>query len=204
LLGQQGAGKSSFRQLAAQGKLAQFKEWLREWRETGEKLVVFGWHTDILKELRKEFGGGLIIGEIGQDERQKAIDDFQKGNDQFIFLGLLAGGVGITLTAGANMVIYELPWRPGDLDQAEGRTHRFTQQRACTCYYHLATDTIDDWLFEIINKKRALADAALDGVLPEDEESVADELLTRLQDKYIAESPQGKNVFRLAAVGGVQ
>ena len=120
--------------------------------------------------------------------RQQAIDDFQNDpNAQLIVLGLLAGGVGITLTAGANMAIIELPWRPGDVDQAEGRTHRFTQQRACTCYYHLAHGTVDDYMWDIISNKRAIADAALDGVVQEERERImAYQVLARIREKVKA------------------
>ena len=125
------------------------------------------------------------MGEVSAKQRQKAIDGFQSDpTAKLICLGLLAGGVGITLTAGANMAIIELPWRPGDVDQAEGRTHRFTQQRACTCYYHLATGTVDDWLWDIISEKRAIADAALDGVVQEEHERVAAyQVLARIRAK---------------------
>jgi len=95
--------------------------------------------------------------------------------------------VGITLTAGANMAIIELPWRPGDVDQAEGRTHRFTQQRACTCYYHLAHGTIEDFMYDLISNKRAIADAALDGVVqPEEDRIMAYQVLARLREKVKA------------------
>ena len=128
------------------------------------------------------------MGDVSAKQRQQAIDDFQTNPDaKLICLGLLAGGVGITLTAGANMAIIELPWRPGDVDQAEGRTHRFTQQRACTCYYHLAHGTVDDYMWDIISNKRALADAALDGVVQEERERImAYQVLARIREKVKA------------------
>ena len=128
------------------------------------------------------------MGDVSAKQRQAAIDQFQTNPDaKLICLGLLAGGVGITLTAGANMAIIELPWRPGDVDQAEGRTHRFTQQRACTCYYHLAHGTVDDYLWDIISNKRALADAALDGVVQEERERImAYQVLARIREKVKA------------------
>ena len=128
------------------------------------------------------------MGDVSAKQRQEAIDQFQTNPDaKLICLGLLAGGVGITLTAGANMAIIELPWRPGDVDQAEGRTHRFTQQRACTCYYHLAHGTVDDYMWDIISNKRALADAALDGVVQEERERImAYQVLARIREKVKA------------------
>lgn len=85
------------------------------------------------------------------------------------------------------MAIIELPWRPGDVDQAEGRTHRFTHQRACTCYYHLAHGTIEDFMYDLISNKRAIADAALDGVVqPEEDRIMAYQVLARLREKVKA------------------
>ena len=132
--------------------------------------------------------------------RQQAIDDFQNDpNAQLIVLGLLAGGVGITLTAGANMAIIELPWRPGDVDQAEGRTHRFTQQRACTCYYHLSHGTVEDFMYDLISNKRAIADAALDGVVQEEQDRVmAYQVLARLREKVRARRLERAEAIRAA------
>ena len=193
---------NKLRLLAMRGKLNQFKQWLREFLDTGEKLVVFGWHTDILKEIAKEFGGSLILGEVSQKQRQEAIDQFQNDPEsKLICLGLLAGGVGITLTAGANMAIIELPWRPGDVDQAEGRTHRFTQQRACTCYYHLAPETVDDYLWDIISEKRAIADAAIDGEIQVDREQVAAyQVLARIRAKVRQRRAENRQAMKAAAV----
>ncbi|MBK8032193.1 MAG: hypothetical protein IPK17_22485 [Chloroflexi bacterium] len=84
------------------------------------------------------------------------------------------------------MAIIELPWRPGDVDQAEGRTHRFTQA-APACYYHLAHGTVDDYMWDIISNKRALADAALDGVVQEERERImAYQVLARIREKVKA------------------
>jgi len=176
---------TKLRRLAVEGKIAQFKVWLAEFLESGEKLVLFGWHVEVLRDIALEFGGSLIVGDISAKNRQKAIDDFQnKPDSNLIVLGMLSGGVGITLTAGANMAILELPWRPGDVDQAEGRTHRLTQQRACTCYYHIAHGTVDDYMWDIISDKRAIADAALDGVVVEQQDRVmAYAVLARIREK---------------------
>ncbi len=140
------------------------------------------------------------MGDVSAKQRQEAIDQFQTNPDaKLICLGLLAGGVGITLTAGANMAIIELPWRPGDVDQAEGRTHRFTQQRACTCYYHLAHGTVEDFMYDLISNKRALADAALDGVVQTEQERVmAYQVLARLREKVKARRLERAEAIRAA------
>lgn len=155
---------SYLRRLTIKGKMASIEEWVENFLDSGEKLILFGWHTKYLKAIAAKFGGSLIIGETPMEKRQKAIDDFQADpNSKLICIGLTAGGVGITLTAGANIAIAELPWRPGDLIQAEGRAHRYTQQRAVTAWYLNAENTVDDRMMQILLQKMVYAQNILDG-----------------------------------------
>lgn len=67
---------------------------------------------------------GLITGDQDQDERQKAIDDFQSGKVKWILFTAQAGGVGITLTAARQLVMLQRPWSLVDYKQVLDRVHR--------------------------------------------------------------------------------
>jgi len=67
---------------------------------------------------------GLITGAQTEDERQKAVDDFQEGRIKWILFTAQAGGVGITLTTARRLVMLQRPWSLVDHKQALDRVHR--------------------------------------------------------------------------------
>lgn len=67
---------------------------------------------------------GLITGAQSEDERQKAIDDFQSGRIKWILFTAQAGGVGVTLTAARRLIMLQRPWSLVDYKQAIDRVHR--------------------------------------------------------------------------------
>jgi SNF2 family DNA or RNA helicase len=67
---------------------------------------------------------GLITGAQNEDERQKAVDDFQEGRIKWILFTAQAGGVGITLTTARRLVMLQRPWSLVDHKQALDRVHR--------------------------------------------------------------------------------
>jgi len=67
---------------------------------------------------------GMITGAQSEDERQKAIDDFQSGRIKWILFTDKAGGVGVTLTTARRLVMLQRPWSLVDHKQALDRVHR--------------------------------------------------------------------------------
>lgn len=67
---------------------------------------------------------GLITGTVSEDDRQRAVDDFQSGKIKWILFTAQAGGVGITLTAARRMIMIQRPWSLVDYKQAQDRVHR--------------------------------------------------------------------------------
>jgi len=163
------------KQLAVKGKLKQSIEWIENFLESGLKLVVFANHRFVIEELMQHFSYidktrkiidrvVRIDGSVSQTERQKAVDTFQKNPDCRLFVGnIKAAGVGITLTASSNVAFLELPWTPGDLTQAEDRVHRIGQKDGVNIHYLLAVDTIEEKIAKLLDSKRKILDAVLDG-----------------------------------------
>jgi SWI/SNF-related matrix-associated actin-dependent regulator 1 of chromatin subfamily A len=79
-----------------------------------------------------------------------------------------------------------LPWSPGEYDQVADRCHRIGQKDTVFIYPMVVKGTIDEYVFNMIEKKRIEITKALDN---EDyhsnvEESILAELLAMLREKY--------------------
>ena len=146
------------KKIAARGKVAEVVEHVLEVVEAGEKIVVFAWHKEIVMELKKHIPGAVtIVGEDSMDARQRAVDGFQNNPKvQVILCNIKSGGVGITLTASSRVAFIELPWHPADCEQCEDRCHRIGQKGSVQASYFLGAGTIDEYIYDIIEKKRAI------------------------------------------------
>ncbi len=164
--------------IAARGKLDGAREWIGNFVETGEKLVVFTRHREIGDALLEAFpGAACATGRLDADGRAAEVERFQSDDAcRLIICSLDAAGVGLTMTAASNVAFVELGWTPAAHDQAEDRVHRIGQEEAVTAWYLLAADTIDERIAAVIDRKRALVRAATDGA-PAGQEAVLDELL---------------------------
>lgn len=172
----------TLKQLAVAGKMLEAIEWITDFLESGQKLVVFAVHKFVIDALMEAFSGRAvkIDGSVTQDNRQLAVDQFQNNPSIQLFVGnIKAAGVGLTLTAASNVAFLELPWTPGDLSQAEDRCHRIGQSDSVNIYYLLAEDTIEEKIAELIDSKMRVLDAVLDGRETE-ESSLLTELINKL------------------------
>ena len=171
------------KQLALAGKLNQCIDWIENFIESGEKLVVFTTHKSTISALMETFPKTAVKldGSTNMTDRQAAVERFQTDPDIRLFVGnIKAAGVGITLTAASNACFLELPWTSGDCDQAEDRIHRIGQDAgSVTIWYLLAENTIDTEIASLLDEKRGVLAAILDG-----EEIETDNMLTALLDKY--------------------
>lgn len=170
------------KQLAVKGKLSQVVEWIEDFLESNQKLVVFANHKFVIEHLMNAFPtiSVKIDGSVSMQNRQAAVDAFQNELHIRLFIGnIQAAGVGITLTAASTVAFIELPWTPGALVQAEDRCHRIGQKNCVNIYYLLANNTIEERIAELLDKKRKVLDAVLDG-----KETTPESMLSELMKSY--------------------
>ena len=159
------------KQLAVRAKMDHAINWIEDFLDTGEKLVVFATHKFVIEQLMLRFGNKAvkIDGSVSGTKRQLAVDKFQGDAETRLFVGnIQAAGVGITLTAASNVAFLELPWTPAALMQASDRVHRIGQKNAVNIYYLLAEDTIEERIATLLDEKREVLTRVLDGEEPEE------------------------------------
>lgn len=157
---------TTLRRVAAEEKLASAIDWIQNFVDSGEKLVLMGWHNAPLEAIHQAFPGSVILtGSTSAKDRQMAVDLFQNDEECKLFIGnIQAAGEAITLTAASHLAFFELPWKPGQVDQASDRIHRIGQTaEQVTYHYLLAEGTIDEMLADLIDEKRRIVKAIEDG-----------------------------------------
>jgi SWI/SNF-related matrix-associated actin-dependent regulator 1 of chromatin subfamily A len=162
----------TLRSLSAKGKVKQAIDFINTFLANGKPLIVFCSLHDIVDELLKAFPEAVTVtGRDSMIEKQAAVDAFQSGRAQLIICSIKAAGVGLTLTASSNVAFIELAWTYADCCQCEDRAHRIGQKDNVTCYYLLGTGTIDNTLYNIIHRKKSIANQimACDDEIPRDE-----------------------------------
>lgn len=171
------------KQLTVRGKMSMVYDWVDDFLESGQKLVLFATHHETIDALTARYKDVCVKvdGRDSAESRQKAVDSFQNNADVKLFVGnIKAAGVGLTLTAASNVAFVELDWVPGNHDQAEDRVHRIGQTAdSINAWYLIADSTIEDDIMDILDSKRKVLDAVLDG-----EETDEGSLLRGLLNKY--------------------
>jgi SWI/SNF-related matrix-associated actin-dependent regulator 1 of chromatin subfamily A len=157
---------SVLRKLAAKAKMEVVEEWINARIENGKKVVVAAHHREIVDEIARKYGnlriqGGMAVEEVEENKRRFQNESVESA--PVMVLSIQAAKTGHTLTAAEECLFVELPWTPADVDQTYSRLHRIGQKGSVTSTYMLTSGTIDEEVYEIIEKKRSVVDAAVDG-----------------------------------------
>lgn len=134
-----------------------------------QKCIIFAHHQkvldaicDVAESMKTKYI--RIDGKTNSEHRKEQVDKFQSCNDYVAaVLSITAANAGITLTAAQLVVFAELFWNPGILCQAEDRAHRIGQDENVVIQYLVAKQTVDDYLWPLIQEKmNVLNEAGLD------------------------------------------
>lgn len=145
--------------ISARGKIKAAAEFIHDVIDGGEKLIVFAYLKEVVMELKKMFPQAVTVtGEDNATRKQMAVDAFQNNPDcTLIILNYKSGGTGLTLTASSRVAFIEFPWTFSDCEQAEDRAHRNGQKNNVNCYYFLGKNTIDEYMYDVIQRKKGIA-----------------------------------------------
>ncbi|MBT7486322.1 MAG: DEAD/DEAH box helicase [Rhodospirillales bacterium] len=165
----------------------------------GEKVVVFTCFTDGIDRHKKKLGGQAvtITGSDSSTKRMAAVDQFQTDPEVRVALcNIIAGGVGITLTAGTHVIFQDLDWVPANHAQAEDRCYRLGQDRRVTVEYFHADGTLDGYIASLLGQKMTMIAAVEAEQIPDQS------ILTEIQDGLRQLAPALMEEARAARASG--
>jgi SNF2 family DNA or RNA helicase len=128
----------------------------------GHKILVFSSfvrHLNLYaEELRKKrIHFAILTG--ASINREKIVNSFQDDPENKIFLiSLKAGGVGLNLTAADYVFILDPWWNPASEMQALNRAHRIGQKKSVFVYRYITSNSIEEKIVRLQEKKSRLAD----------------------------------------------
>ena len=182
------------RQLSAKGKLNATYDWVDNFLESGQKLILYVHHRVIGEAIAERYGirCAAYSGGMGEKERWAAVQRFQKDPACVLFCGSMSAcGEAITLTAASNVAVLELPWTPSVLYQAEDRAHRIGQPCSVNIWILAAQNTIDEDMLGVLTGKAKFAGSVVDGSATQAQAMA--EVLGRLRARISRRNVKPKN-----------
>jgi SNF2 family DNA or RNA helicase len=148
-------------------KLDLLFETLDEALSEGHKALVFSQWTSLLDlvepELKKRDLRFVRL-DGSTPDRGAVVKRFQEDAEVGVMLlSLKAGGVGLNLTAADHVFLMDPWWNPAAEDQAADRAHRIGQERPVLVHRLVASESVEERILALQEKKRALSAVATDG-----------------------------------------
>jgi SNF2 family DNA or RNA helicase len=143
------------------GKFEALFELLDPLLAEGHKVLLFSQFVECLKLIadamrKRDIAFHMLTG--ATVKRERVVAGFQDDPNPCVFLvSLKAGGTGLNLTAASYVVLFDPWWNPAVEAQAIDRTHRIGQDRTVIAYRLLTLGTIEEKIFELQQRKAALA-----------------------------------------------
>src|SRR5690606_20250458 len=140
--------------------------------------VVFCKHKAVVDAINEAYPQSVrVTGWESESEKQISVDSFQKNPKTNIIIGSHnAADVSLTLTTRSEVLFTELPWQAAALEQCEDRCHRIGQVDSVRSTSLIGENTLDQWLWDLIMKKKQIADAVT-GAEDSVELSVIDDIM---------------------------
>jgi SNF2 family DNA or RNA helicase len=150
----------------ASGKFDLFTELMDEALDGGEKVVVFTQYLemiDLITGWLDRYGAAWVSLRGDTRNRRAVVRAFQTDPNCRVFVGsLLAGGVGIDLTAASVVIHYDRWWNAARENQATDRVHRIGQTRGVQVIKLITRGTLEEKIDQMIKRKAELMDALVE------------------------------------------
>ncbi len=150
------------------GKLMQLMEIVRDALEAGHRILLFSQFTSMLDLIGEALDGEgigyyMLTGDTDKEERMDLVQHFNEGGADVFLISLKAGGTGLNLT-GADVVIHYDPWwNVSAQNQATDRAYRIGQTKGVQVIRLIASDTVEEHILTIQERKKSLSDGVLLG-----------------------------------------
>jgi SNF2 family DNA or RNA helicase len=145
------------RQATGIAKAAYVAEFVRLLLESGEKVVLFGWHRAVYEIWRAklaEFQPAFYTGSESTAQKTREFERFVGGETPLAIVSLRAGaGLDGLQKVCSTVAIGELDWSPGVHEQCIGRVHRDGQERPVMAYYLISDDGSDPVIASVLGLK---------------------------------------------------
>ena len=148
-------------------KLEAFLELLRGVLSNDHKVLVFSQFTKFLDIVCRALDDNgikyeYLDGSLNQNERRRAVEEFQNGEVPVFVSSLKAGCLGLNLTQADYVIHLDSWWNPAVENQASDRAYRLGQKKPVTIYHLRVRDTIDEKIRQLHGHKQNLADQMLE------------------------------------------
>ncbi len=178
------------RQATGIAKAVYVAEFVKMLLETGEKVVLFGWHRAVYaiwEEKLAEYKPAWYTGHESSAAKDRAFQSFVAGETNLLVVSLRSGaGLDGLQTVCSTVVIGELDWSPKAMEQCIGRVFRPGQEKSVFAYYLVADSGADPIMAEVLGAKNGQINPVVD---PSDElfeESPVDPgHIRRLAESYL-------------------
>jgi SNF2 family DNA or RNA helicase len=150
----------SAKHVQERAKLDALLEMLDELLDEGRRILLFSQFTSMLALIEPELQarGWPWVKLTGQTtDRDTPIQQFQNGEVPLFLISLKAGGTALNLTAADTVIHYDPWWNPAVEAQATDRAHRIGQDKPIFVYKLIATNSVEEKMLVMQERKRNLA-----------------------------------------------
>ena len=154
-------------------KLDDIKDRLGQLAAQGHKALLFSQYVSDTSGVAAaanylgDFTPLTITGDMPQQERTEVIERFKARDEhKVLILSLRAGGLGLNLQEASYVFHLDRWWNPAVERQAEDRSHRIGQTVKVNVIKYSCSETIEERIDDILERKQHLFDELIDDVSP--------------------------------------
>lgn len=131
------------------------------------KVVIFSGFKAVARGIGKRLGHEAVVfdGDTKQEDRQRYVDQFQSDPKiKFLVATGFVAGEGLDMTKAGYVIFSDFGWTPAYHQQCEGRVYgRLNECHGAVSYYVVGSDTIEEWIQEILARKLKIIEQIVEG-----------------------------------------
>lgn len=143
---------------------------MEEIAASGRKALIFSQWVETLQKISAKLSDYHPLefhGRLSKQQRNRVIDEFRTNPKRHaLLLSYGAGAVGLNLQFAQYVILFDRWWNPAVEDQAINRVHRIGQTEPVFVTRYMATQTIEERIIEVLERKRAMMHEVVPGTEP--------------------------------------